>query len=322
MTTGLIHDPRFQEHDTGPRHPERPERLAAIDKHLRDTGLINRLHLLPFDRADMSWVRRVHTRSYVERLELACGQGRMYIDVEDSAICPASLDIAQLAVGGALAAVDAVMKHDFDNAFCALRPPGHHAEMDRSMGFCLFNNIAIAAEYLIAHHKLERVAIVDFDVHHGNGTQHIFEPRRDVMFISLHQDPRFLFPGTGFAEEQGIGEGKGFTLNIPMPPFTGDEGYRKAFHNQVLPALNRFKPQFMLVSAGFDLLAADPLANMLVSPECVVWMTRELMAAADLHCMGKLVSLLEGGYELDALAECVGLHLRALLGDNGDIHTT
>lgn len=313
MATGLIHDKRFQDHDTGPNHPERPERLEAIDRHLNRTDLINRVKLLPFTKADLTWIRKVHTASYIDRLRLACDQGRMFIDVPDSAICPSTFDIALLAVGGVLSAVDHVMREEVHNAFCAVRPPGHHAEFDRSMGFCMFNNIAIAAEYLLNHHGLERVAIVDFDVHHGNGTQHTFEARKDVLFISIHEDPAHLYPGTGYAHETGSGEGKGYTINVPMHPMSGDEAYMAAFEEHILPALIRHKPQALLLSAGFDAAAGDPLAHIMLSMNGFDWITRHLRDVSETHCGGRLISILEGGYDLDSLSEAVGRHLRVLI---------
>jgi acetoin utilization deacetylase AcuC-like enzyme len=213
-------------------------------------------------------------------------------------------------------AAGAVMDGQVRNAFCAVRPPGHHAEFDRSMGFCMFNNVAVAAEYLIAERGLKRVAIVDFDVHHGNGTQHIFEDRGDVYFISIHEDPRMLYPGTGFAGERGTGRGEGTTLNLPMPPHAGDAAYREAFDRRVIPELEHFAPQFVLVSAGFDALAGDPLAHIELSYAGIEWISRQLVNVAEHHCDGRLVSVLEGGYDLKLLSECVALHLRVLMGES------
>ncbi|MEL7089284.1 MAG: histone deacetylase, partial [Planctomycetota bacterium] len=208
MPTGLIYDPRFLDHDTGPGHPERPDRLRAIVQRLRAEGLWERLTPLSFDAADTARLERLHAAEYIQRIEAACAAGRPYIDTVDSAICPASDGLAKRAVGGVLRAVAAVVDGEVDNTFCAVRPPGHHAEADRSMGFCLYGNVALAAETLIADHGLERVAIVDFDVHHGNGTQHLLEDRRDILFVSVHQSPETCYPGTGFAHETGRGAGQ------------------------------------------------------------------------------------------------------------------
>ena len=215
--------------------------------------------------------------------------------------------------GGALAGVDAIMQGRVANAFCALRPPGHHAERSSAMGFCFFGNVALAADYTIARHDVQRVAIVDFDVHHGNGTQHLLEERSDVLFISLHEHPDYLYPGTGFAEETGIGEGEGFTINLPIVPPAGDAEYRRLFETRVIPALDEFKPQFIVVSAGFDAAMDDPLAHMEVTAEGFAWMTRALLAAAKRHADGRLLSCLEGGYDLNNLAAGVSAHVRELL---------
>ena len=312
MSTGLIYDERFCEHETG-LHPERPQRLEAIQQRLLSVGLWNQMTRIAFEPASLDWVQKVHEPAYVARLQQACQSGQTSIDRPDSAICARSYDVALLAVGGALAAADAVMSETVDNAFCALRPPGHHAESDRSMGFCLFNNVAITAEYLRAKHGVERVAIVDFDVHHGNGTQHTFDHRHDVLFISMHEDPQVLYPGTGYADERGESEGIGYTINLPMAPGSFDEDYRQAFELTVLPALDKFDPQTLLVSAGFDAAAPDPLAHVELTPAAFQWMTAQLMQVADAKCEGKLISLLEGGYDLESLADCVEAHVRQLM---------
>ncbi len=312
MTTGLIFDETYCLHDTGRGHPERPDRIRAIGEMLRTSGVLEQIVTLQINATDLGPVRQVHDPRYIDRLKSACQTGQPFIDVSDSVICERSYEIALMAVGGVLTAVDAVMEEQVNNAFCAVRPPGHHAESDRSMGFCMFNNIAIAAEHLCQQHGLKRVAIVDFDVHHGNGTQHIFEHRSDILFISLHQDPLTCYPGTGFADETGIGKGEGYTLNLPMTPGDGDADYRNAFTQSILPALDRFKPQALLISAGFDAAAPDPLAQMNLTPEGFSSLTRELRCIADQYCDKKLISLLEGGYDLPALGRCVEAHLRAL----------
>ncbi len=311
--TGMIFAERFLRHDTGPNHPERPARLESITTKLRETGMWERFTHLGFEPADLSWIRRLHEPSYVARCFAACESGERTIDSADTVIGPESAEIAQLAVGGVLAAVDAVMAGRVNNAICLVRPPGHHAEADRAMGFCLFNNIAIAAEYLAVQHGLDRVAVLDFDVHHGNGTQHLFEHRRDVLFISLHQHPATLYPGTGYVHETGRGEGEGFTLNLPLDPGSDDDVYRHAMVFKVLPALKAFQPQFLLLSAGFDAAKDDPLAQMNVTPSGYEWMTRFLKTQAQTLCEGRLVSVIEGGYDLRCLAESVLLHAGVLL---------
>jgi acetoin utilization deacetylase AcuC-like enzyme len=317
MSTGLIYDPKFLEHDTGPHHPERPDRLRAIVDRLKAHHQWDRFVHLPFKPATVADVTRLHDAGYVERLRQACERGETYIDVADSAIGPHSFDIGLLAVGGAFAAVDAVMAGRVTNAFGAVRPPGHHAERDRSMGFCLFNNIALAAERLLSKHGLERVAIVDFDVHHGNGTQHLFEHTQQVLFISLHEHPVYLYPGTGFGYETGKDTGQGYTLNVTLEPGSGDEAFRSEFLRKVLPAIDRYEPQFVLISAGFDASADDPLAHLKATPDGFAWMTRQLKQCAEMHCQGRLVSLLEGGYDLRSLSECVSRHVDVLLADAG-----
>ncbi|MEM9914841.1 MAG: histone deacetylase [Planctomycetota bacterium] len=313
MATGFIYDERFLDHDTGPGHPERPDRLRAIVAGLHSAGLWDRLEHLAFEAATPSRIERLHSPAYVHRAIETCASGMGYVDVPDSAVCEASADLAMLAVGGVMRATDAVMRGEIDNAFCAVRPPGHHAEMGRSMGFCLFGNVALAAESLIADHGLDRVAIVDFDVHHGNGTQHLLEDRADVLFVSVHEDPMHQYPGTGFAQETGRGAGSGFTLNVPLPPGSGDAAYQAVFHEQIIPKLDAFAPQFVLVSAGFDAATADPLGGMRVTTPGFVEMTEKLLAVADRHAAGRLVSVLEGGYDLDALAAAVCGHVGALL---------
>jgi len=303
MVMGLLYDQRFQEHDTGPGHPERPARLQAVVEGLQEAGLWEAAQHLDFEPAELAEIQRLHQQHYVDRLFEAAGTGQAYIDSPDSAICPDSPAIAQLAVGAAHRAVDAVASGEVQQAFCAVRPPGHHAEADHSMGFCLFNNVALAAERLIRRHGYQRVAIVDFDVHHGNGTQHLFEDRADILFISLHQDPRTLFPGTGFASERGKGAGEGYTLNLPMEPGSGDQTYLETMREQLAPALTAFQPDFLLVSAGFDAAEADPLANMAVSADGFDGIARFLEDQARRLCGGRLVSTLEGGYDLGALKE-------------------
>ncbi len=231
----------------------------------------------------------------------------------DSTICPESFEIARLAAGAAVNAVDAVMAGRVRNAFCAIRPPGHHAEHGMSLGFCLFNNVAVAAQSLLDRYALSRLLILDWDVHHGNGTQHTFEADPRVLFTSIHGHPGILYPGTGYARERGTGAGEGFTINCPMMPPSSDTEYRKVFDDPILPAIERFRPEFVLISAGFDAHALDPLAPLELPTESFGWMTDAVLDVARRHASGRLVSLLEGGYSLEALADCVTLHLARLL---------
>ena len=311
--TGLLQDERFQRHLTGSGHPERPERLAALAKAFAERGLTDACHAIEVLPVDMDLVLGIHAESYVERFEQACEHGLSYIDVPDSAICNESYQIAQLAAGAAIQAVDEVMAGRLDNAFCPVRPPGHHAEHERSMGFCMFNNIALAARRLIDHHDLSRVLILDFDVHHGNGTQHMFESDPRVLFISIHGHPDVVFPGTGYPSERGVGDGMGHTVNITMTPHSGDTDYRRVFDDSIHPEIERYAPQFVLIDAGFDAHKLDPLAPIDLDTESYGWMTDELVSVAKQHCNGRIVSMLEGGYSLDALAKSGALHLERLL---------
>jgi len=312
MRVGWVYDRFFLRHDTGPTHPERPERLEALTHALATSGLLGRMVSLPFGPAVPEVIGRVHEPAYVELVRLACEGGMTFLGDNETHICPESYEVARLAVGGVLAACDAIAAGAADRAFCAVRPPGHHAGRDRAMGYCLFNPVAVAAEYLIRRHGLARVAIVDWDVHHGNGTQAIFEDRDDVLFISLHESPP-QYPGTGYESETGRGRGVGFTLNIPMPPGSGDSEYRRAFAKRVVPRLDAFAPEFILISAGFDAAAEERIANINLEPASFAWMTQELLAAANRHAKGRVISVLEGGYDLPSLERCAAAHVRALL---------
>lgn len=310
---GLVFDERFKRHDTGPYHPERPARLDAIGAELQRAGLLDRLSPLSVDPIDPALLLRVHDRSYVDRLAEACRRGRETIDCADSVICRESDEIARLAAGAVANAARAIASGALARAFCAVRPPGHHCERDRSMGFCLFNNVAIAARVFRDEGGFERVAILDWDVHHGNGTQHIYEDDPTVLFISLHGHPAYLYPGTGYAHETGIGPGTGYTLNIPLMPGADDATYQFAFREQVVPTLERFEPQVLLISAGFDAHANDPLADMAVSDAGFAWMSSTAVEIAARLCGGRVLSVLEGGYDLPALARCVRTHVQTLL---------
>ena len=315
--TGLILDPCFERHDTGAGHPERPQRLAAIRRGLADAGLIERCERIEPGPIDPQQLRRLHDETYIKRVEQACRDNAPYIDVMDSAIGPESCEIALLAAGTTVEAVEAVIGGRLSNAFSAVRPPGHHAERDRSMGFCLFNNIALAADRLISHHRLDRVMVFDFDVHHCNGTQHTFYGTNQVFVCSLHGHPNWVYPGTGFETETGTGEGEGYTLNLPMRPGAGGAEYRTAFVEKVLPAAEAYNPQFILISAGFDAHRADPLAPLCLETTDYEWMTRWIMDLAKRHCGGRLVSVLEGGYDLEALSASVTRHVSLLVDYDG-----
>lgn len=320
MSTGFIYDDRFLLHDTGDRSPERPDRLVAVVNKLKAAHLWPQLRQLAFGPASEAELSRVHTPAYLRRIEQACLEGRAFVDVPDSAVCRVSYDIAKLAAGGVMAAARAVVTNTVTNAFCAVRPPGHHAEADRSMGFCLLNNVALAADLVIREHAMERVAIVDFDVHHGNGTQHLFEDRRDVFFLSMHEHPAKQYPGTGYVWEKGKGRGDGRTLNITFDPGDGDTQMRRRVTEMLLPALHAYRPDMLIISAGFDASEHDPLGHLKWTAEGFMWLTRQLKAVAEEHCRGRLLSVLEGGYNPQALAECVALHVGTLLEPQGHDH--
>jgi acetoin utilization deacetylase AcuC-like enzyme len=311
--TGYVYTPRYLLHDSGSWHPERPERLKAIHHALERGDLLELLVSLQPDYAPLAWVQRLHDPDYIQQFKKACELGRSVFKSPDCGICKESYQIALLAVGGVLLAVDEVMEGRLDNAFCAVRPPGHHAERNRAMGFCFFNNVALGAVYALEKHGLERVAILDWDVHHGNGTQHLFERDPRVFYISLHEDPQSCYPGTGFRREEGLGPGKWFTLNLPFPAHSGDAEYLAALNRQALPRLQDFAPQLVLISAGFDGHREDPLAHMSLSREGYREMTRLLLELAQATAGGRLISVLEGGYNLEVLEECVEDHIRLLL---------
>ena len=308
--TGLIYHEDYLLHLAGAAHPERPDRLKAIVNHLTETGLLDKLVKVDPYPADVDWIATVHKRSYIDSVKQACETGIEYLDA-DTGICPDSYRIALLAAGGAMAAVDAIFNDEVDNAFCLVRPPGHHAEKDRAMGFCLFNNVAIAARYIQQKYKVEKVLIVDWDVHHGNGTQHIFYDDPSVFYFSIHQFPHY--PGTGTRSETGIGKGEGFTLNVPLAPGHGNDDYIDAFENQLVPAAKEFDPGFVLISAGFDAHYHDPLAGMQLTEKGYRRLTQMVVELAEQCCQGRIVSLLEGGYNLDTLARSVAAHIEAIL---------
>lgn len=313
--TGWLWDERFLDHVTGPSHPERPDRLRAMRRGVESAGLPDRLVPIAATPASDADLQRVHSAGYIARLQRACDSGERYIDVQDSAICPHSERIARLAVGGILAACDALAAGTIDNAFCAVRPPGHHARKERSAGFCLYNNVALAARHLQARHGIPRVMILDWDVHHGDGTQEVFWRDPSVLFISLHEDPRYCYPGTGFVNEVGEGPGRGTTLNLPMPVAAEDGRYQIAFCDEVLPAAHAFKPDVLLVSNGFDAHAADPLAGVCLSDDGFVWLMQQAVHLARELCGGRLLATLEGGYELGVLERCVPRQLETMLRD-------
>lgn len=293
----------------GAWHPECPARLQAILTALEAEPFAY-LHREPAPQASIRDIERVHAPFYVETIfERVPTSGHTHLDA-DTSMNPASGTAALHAVGGLCAAVDAVLDGKARNAFCAVRPPGHHAEVAQAMGFCLFNNVAIAAEHARQVHGVERVAVVDFDVHHGNGTQNYFFRYRDLFYASSHQWP--CYPGTGMEQETGVFNN---IVNVQLRPGTGSEAFRDAYTSRILPALDDFGPELLLISAGFDAHFRDPLAQLRLQTEDFAWVTRELLEVADRRCGGRVVSTLEGGYDLEALAASVGVHVRAMMGN-------
>jgi len=309
--TGFVYDDVYLDHVTTEGHPERPKRLTAVVERLRATGLHRRLKPIQARPAEADWIQRVHTVSYMERARQAAEGGARYLDTMDVPISAGSCKAAVMAAGGVLAAVDAVMAGQVRSAFCAVRPPGHHALADRAMGFCIFNNVAIAARYIQRRHRLEKVLIVDWDVHHGNGTQATFYEDPTVLYFSTHQYP--FYPGTGAASERGAGKGMGTTINVPLPAFSGDDAYREAFESQLIPAATKFAADFVLISAGFDAHANDLLGSMKVTEQGFAEVTRMVKGLAEQCCEGRMVAVLEGGYHLEALGKSVEAHIRVLM---------
>lgn len=303
MATLVFDHADFDGHVTTPGHPERVARLAAVRRALDRADVLRRDAPLAADAE----VLRCHPPAYLEKLRRAVpAEGWVAVD-GDTVLSPGSLTAALRAVGGICAAVDAVMAGEAARAFVAARPPGHHAETATAMGFCLFGTVSIAAKRLLDHHGLSRVAVVDFDVHHGNGTQDLLWNEDRVLFVSSHQMP--LYPGTGDPSETGA---HGQILNVPLRSGSGGAAMRAAYETQVFPRLEAFRPEFLLISAGFDAHAEDPLAGLEWQAGDFVWITRQLCAIADRHAGGRVVSTLEGGYDLEALEECVAAHLGAL----------
>ncbi len=306
MTTRLYSHPIYLEHLTPPGHPERPDRLRAIARTLEDEAFAQLVHVeLP--AGDEATILYAHPEEYVEKIRRAIpDEGIARLDADTSA-SPKSWEAAITAIGAANAAVDDVFSGKADNVFVASRPPGHHAETSTAMGFCLFNNAAIAARYAQRRHGAERVAIVDWDVHHGNGTQEIFWRDPSVLYCSTHQMP--LYPGTGRKDETGLGN----IVNAPLSPNTGSETFREAFKSRVLPAVDRFQPDLVIISAGFDAHHRDPLAEINLTEDDFDWATGQLMDRAARFSNNRVVSLLEGGYDLQGLAFSVGAHVKRLM---------
>ncbi|MCY2995435.1 MAG: histone deacetylase [Planctomycetota bacterium] len=309
--TGFVYGDIYLQHQTGAGHPEKPERLTAIVQQLQKTGLLAELVAIEPRPAAEAWLTAVHTPEHVAAICQAAEKAPSGSLSRDTPTSKQSYAAAVHAAGGVLAAIDAVLAGQVRNAFCAVRPPGHHASQDRAMGFCLFNNVAIAARYIQKKHHLAKVLIVDWDVHHGNGTQAIFDDDPTVFYFSVHQSP--FYPGTGHADQQGRGKAQGTKLNVPLPAGSNDRDYRRAFEEQLVPAARAFQPDFVLISAGFDAHEQDLLGGMKLTTAAYAKLTRMVRQIAEQNCQGRLVSVLEGGYGLEGLAASVEAHLRVLM---------
>ena len=307
--TGYIFHPQYLKHDTQ-SHPENSGRLRAIQDRIKSSEIYPHLHFPEPRFATDDELKKNHDLDHINHVRNSCQNGTQNLD-GDTVICSESWDAAVLSAGAGLTAVDKIISGELDNAFAAVRPPGHHAEKDRAMGFCLFNNVAIAARYAINKHKLNRVCIFDWDVHHGNGTQHSFYSDPSVFYSSIHQYP--FYPGTGDKIETGTGDGLGTTLNFPLDAFSEDFTYLDIIGNKLIPKIQNFKPDLIIISAGFDAHEDDPLGQMKVSSDCYRKMTSMILKLAEEVCDGRLLSMLEGGYNHKALADSVLNHVDALL---------
>ena len=309
--TGFVYHKDYLDHVPSQGHPESPQRLEKIVSHLQNSGTMAKLIQITPKKAEYKYVEEIHSTQYIVRLQDASEKCMRYLDGRDTEISMLSFEVALLAAGGAIEAVRAVCEGEVNNAFCALRPPGHHATRHKAMGFCLFNNIAIAARYLQLEQDIKRVAIIDWDVHHGNGTQDAFYDDNTVFYFSVHQFPHY--PNTGVRDEKGSGKGYGYTLNVPLPAGSNDTDYVTVFKEILAPAMEEFRPHFVLLSVGFDPHFEDPLGGMAVTDRGFQLMTESVINLAKKYCEGRIVSMLEGGYNLGVMARCVDSHIQSLL---------
>lgn len=309
--TGFVYSPVYLNHNTG-SHPECPARLTAILNYIKKDNIKNCLINLTPIPATVEQISLIHDKEYIHSVKEACETGIISLDA-DTVISKDSYDAALLAAGGVITGIDAIFEGKTDNVFCAVRPPGHHAEKNRAMGFCIFNNIAIGAKYAQKKYGIKKVFIVDWDLHHGNGTQNAFYNDPTAFYASSHQ--QYIFPGTGSSEENGEGDGKGFTMNFPLPHGQGDKEYISLFKKRIYPEIINYKPDMIMISAGFDTHIDDPFGSMNITSEGFGRLTDIICKAADEVCKGRIVSVLEGGYNLEALGESVVFHLKSLMGD-------
>lgn len=328
MTTALVYDPIFLEHITPAHHPERPQRVLKAMLVLEALHWLERAGLVQLAPrpATIDELARVHDPDYIREVEAfsqevareaKAGGSQSHFFTTDTYISPKSYEVACMAAGAPLVAIDAIMKGEVNNAYCLVRPPGHHALADEAMGFCLFNNIAVAARYALDHYGLERVMIIDYDVHHGNGTQDMFYDDPRVLYFSTHQAP--FYPGTGLSDEIGEGAGLGTTINVPLPAQTAFGTYEAVFRQIMAPAADRFDPQLILVSAGFDAHWKDPIGDMYLSTAGFARLTQIIIDEANFLCNGRLVMVQEGGYDLDAMANGIATCINLLLGDDAAV---
>lgn len=306
--TGYISDPFYLKHKNEP-HPENPGRLNAIQKNIESSKYYNNLTLIQPRKATVEDIAKVHGTGYIRSVEDSCRNGVRNLDA-DTVISSDSYQAALLSAGAGLEALDKILEGTVGNAFCAVRPPGHHAEQNKAMGFCLFNNVGVIARYAQNVQKIEKVFIFDWDVHHGNGTQHSFYKDSSIYYSSIHQYP--FYPGTGGVDETGTGDGLGSNLNLPMRAYSCDADYINAIEHKLIPVIQKFNPDLIIISAGFDAHENDPLAQINLSTDCYGKMTQKLMEIANDVCNGRILSMLEGGYDYSALADSVQLHVETL----------
>jgi acetoin utilization deacetylase AcuC-like enzyme len=319
MTTDLLYHEMFTKHVMSPGHPERPERLISAMKHIQETGLLeeSKVKLIEATPANLDLVHSIHEKQYIDMVKAKSDAGGGYFTM-DTAVNKYTYDAAMLAAGAGTLAMDRIMEGVSKNAYVLCRPPGHHAEYDRAFGFCFINNVAVAAKHLIQRHGIQRVLIVDYDAHHGNGTQNAFYTNNQVLYVGLHQDGRTLFPGSGFPDEIGSGEGRGYNVNLAMYPGAGDRSYDIAFSEIVEKISESYSPEFVLVSCGFDGHFSDPLTILGLTTSGMAMMNSRLNSMAKQLCEGKIVFFLEGGYDLDIVGKCS----RNIIEELSDTDTT